>query len=317
MSTSHQSVFQRRFLRPRYWSLWFLMLLSCAVAFLPGRLRAALGDAAGWLLYRTDTREGRIARKNLSLCYPQLTDGERDRLLREHFRIAAHLLLGYGQLLVRSPRHLHAQFDIHGLEGVERVAAEGNGIILLSPHFLAIEYAGQCLSHEHPMVSMVRLHRNPVMDWIVTRFRTRYGGEVYSHQANLRPLVKATRGGRWFIYFPDEDRGADNSLFVPFCGIPKATMPLLGRLAESCRARIIPTLAFYSPERRRFSIEFREPLADFPSGNIREDALRMNRLIEDMVNRNPAQYLWTAKVFRTRPPGEPGFYLFGTERGRA
>ena len=34
----------------------------------------------------------------------------------------------------------------------------------------------------------------------------------------------------------------------------------------------------------------------------------MNRLIEEMVNRDPAQYLWTAKIFRTRPPGEPGFY---------
>jgi KDO2-lipid IV(A) lauroyltransferase len=85
-------------------------------------------------------------------------------------------------------------------------------------------------------------------------------------------------------------------------------MPLLGRLAESCRASVIPTLAFYSPGRRRFSIEFLEPLQDFPTGDNAQDALRMNRVIEDMVSRDPAQYLWTAKIFRTRPPGEPGFY---------
>jgi len=155
---------------------------------------------------------------------------------------------------------------------------------------------------------MVRLHSNPLMDWIVTRFRTRYGGEVYSHKASLIPLVKATRGGKWFTYLPDEDRGAENSVFTPFFGIPKATIPLLGRLAKSCRATVIPSLAFYSPERRRFSIEFLEPLEDFPTGDNAQDALRMNRLIEDMVSRDPAQYLWTAKIFRTRPPGEPGFY---------
>ena len=308
MNASHQPVFQRRFLRPRYWPIWFLMLPGVALAFLPGRLRAAIGDGVGWLLYRTDTRTGRIARKNLSLCYPQMTEGERDRLLQEQFRIAAHILLGYGQLLVRSPGHLRKQFDIQGLEIVEQAVNSGRNIILLSPHFLAIEYAGQCLSHQYAMVSMVRLHSNPVMDWIVTRFRTRYGGEVFSHEANLLPLVKATRSGKWFIYFPDEDKGAESSIFIPFCGVPKATMPLLGRLAESCRAAVIPTLVFYSPGRRRFSIRFLEPLKDFPTGDTVQDALRMNRLIEDMINRDPAQYLWTAKIFRTRPPGEPGFY---------
>ena len=308
MNASHQPVFQRRFLRPRYWPVWLVMLSSLALAFLPVRLRAGLGDGMGWLLCRCDTRTGRIARKNLSLCYPQLSDEERHRLLREHFRIAAHILLGYGQLLARSPRHLRRQFDIQGLEKVEQAVAAGQGVILLSPHFLAIEYAGQCLSQAHAMVSMVRLHSNPVMDWIVTRFRTRYGGEVYSHEASLVPLVKATRGGKWFIYFPDEDKGAENNVFIPFCGIPKATMPLLGRLARSCRATVIPTLAFYSPERRRFSIEFLDPPQDFPTGDTAQDALRMNRLIEDMVKRNPAQYLWTAKIFRTRPPGERGFY---------
>jgi lauroyl-KDO2-lipid IV(A) myristoyltransferase len=308
MHASHQPVFQRRFLRPRYWPIWLITLPGLILAFLPVRARAVLADGAGWLLSRIDSKAGRIARKNLSLCLPQLEETDRRRLLQEHFRVAAHILLGYGQLLVRSPRHLRRQFDIHGLEKVERAAAAGKGVILLSPHFLAIEYAGQCLSQDRPMVSMVRLHSNPVMDWMVTRFRTRYGGEIFSHVANLLSLVKATRAGRWFIYFPDEDKGAENSIFIPFCGIPKATMPLLGRLAASCRAAVIPTLALYSPARRRFSIEFLDPLEDFPTGDNTQDALRMNRLIEDMVKRNPAQYLWSAKIFRTRPPGEAGFY---------
>jgi lipid A biosynthesis (KDO)2-(lauroyl)-lipid IVA acyltransferase len=308
MNASHQPVFQRRFLRPRYWPIWLITLPGLMLAFLPVRLRSVLADVVGSLLFRIDSKAGRIARKNLSLCFPDLEETERRHLLREHFRVAAHILLGYGQLLVRSPRHLRRQFDIHGLEKVERAVAAGKSIILLSPHFLAIEYAGQCLSHDRPMVSMVRLHSNPVMDWIVTRFRTRYGGEIFSHQASLLSLVKATRTGRWFIYFPDEDKGAENNIFIPFCGIPKATMPLLGRLAASCRAAVIPTLAFYSPAQRRFSIEFLDPLENFPTGDNTQDALRMNRLIEDMVKRDPAQYLWTAKIFRTRPPGEAGFY---------
>jgi KDO2-lipid IV(A) lauroyltransferase len=308
MNASHQSVFQRRLLRPRYWPIWAVTLFGLMLAFLPARVRCGLADGAGWLFDRIDSKARRIARRNLSLCFPDLTEPDLRRLLREHFRIAAHILLGYGQLLARSPEHLRGQFDIEGVEKIERAAAAGKSIILLSPHFLAIEYAGQCLSHDRPMVSMVRLHSNPVMDWVVTRFRTRYGGDIFSHEASLLSLVKATRAGRWFIYFPDEDKGAESSIFIPFCGIPKATMPLLGRLAASCRAAVIPTLAFYSPARRRFSIEFLDPLDNFPTGDNTQDALRMNRLIEDMVKRNPAQYLWTAKIFRTRPPGEPGFY---------
>jgi KDO2-lipid IV(A) lauroyltransferase len=94
MNASHQPVFQRRFLRPRYWPIWFVTALSCVLAFLPARLRAGLGDGVGWLLCRIDSKAGRIARKNLSLCYPHLSEQERRRLLQEHFRIAAHILLG-------------------------------------------------------------------------------------------------------------------------------------------------------------------------------------------------------------------------------
>ena len=50
MNASHQPVFQRRFLRPRYWPIWFAALMSVILAFLPGRLRAGLGDGMGRLL---------------------------------------------------------------------------------------------------------------------------------------------------------------------------------------------------------------------------------------------------------------------------
>ena len=55
-------------------------------------------------------------------------------------------------------------------------------------------------------------------------------------------------------------------------------------------------------------MRFLEPLADWPSDDAEADMARMNRWIESEVRRNPAQYLWVHKRFKTRPPGEPKLY---------
>jgi len=143
MSSSHRPVFRFGLLAPRFWSVWLVILFASLLAIVPGRVRAGLGDGIARLLCRGGSKRKRIALTNLSLCYPQLSEQERLQLLCEHSRVVTHVFLGYGQLLLRSARHLRSQFDIEGLDIVERETANGAGIILLTPHSLALEYAGR------------------------------------------------------------------------------------------------------------------------------------------------------------------------------
>jgi len=312
MSSSHRPVFRFGLLAPRFWSVWLVILFASLLAIVPGRVRAGLGDGIARLLCRGGSKRKRIALTNLSLCYPQLSEQERLQLLCEHSRVVTHVFLGYGQLLLRSARHLRSQFDIEGLDIVERETANGAGIILLTPHSLALEYAGQRLTLDYPMVAVVRLHHdNDVLDWIVTRFRSRYQGLIYDNTANVLGPLKQVRAGNWLYYLPDEDRGEENSVFAPFYGVPKATVPTVGRLARNCRAAVVPMMTAYSPYTRRFLIRFHEPLTGLTGKDMQQDAAIVNRAIERILDEDRAQYMWSAKIFRTRPPGEPDLYRGG------
>ncbi len=310
MNNSHRPEFQRRFLLPRYWPAWLLLAFSAVVAYLPVRARGQFGDVLAAWLVRGRSKRKRLAQRNIALCFPGLSAREREDLLWRHARVLTQVFLGYGQLALRSPRHLHRQFDVEGMDIIERQVAAGKGIILLTPHSLALEYAGQFLSIDHRVVTIVRVHhKSDFLDWLVTRFRDRYAqGGVFSHTTSMLALVKEVRAGKWLYYLPDDDRAMDNNVFAPFYGISKASVPTLGRLARACGAAVIPTMTAWCPERQRFLIRFLAPLEGLTGKDPQQDATRVNRAIEEILDLDRAQYMWSAKLFRVRPEGEPDLY---------
>ena len=309
MYSGHRPAFRYRLLLPRYWLTWATVLPIGALAILPDAIRVRLGDRiAPWLLRFAPKRQ-RIAQTNLALCYPELSEQERLDLLVRHTRVLAHTFLGYGCLLFRSPQHLKRAFDVEGMDIVEHEVEKGNNIILLTPHSLALEYAAQYLTMTQGMVCAVRPHAgNEVLDWVVSRLRTRYQGVIYDNSASMLGLVKQVRSGKWLYFLPDEDRGFKNPVFAPFYGVPKASVSVLGKLAKSCRATVIPVMTGYCPDRRRFTLHFHQPLEDANRGDLTEQSLRQNQAIERILDEDRAQYMWSAKIFRTRPDNEASFY---------
>ena len=69
-----------------------------------------------------------------------------------------------------------------------------------------------------------------------------------------------------------------------------------------------PVVAEMLPGGQGYRVRFLEPLDNFPSDDPLADAALMNRWIESEIRRNPTQYLWVHKRFKTRPPGEPPVY---------
>ncbi|MEQ8860256.1 MAG: hypothetical protein RIC56_16585 [Pseudomonadales bacterium] len=304
MRTSHRPPFRARFLAPRYWATWLIFALCGFLCVVPMRARNASAALVLRLLRRLPNRRRHIARVNLGMCYPELSQAERERLLQRHALSAAAVLLDYGRLMFRSPAALDRCIDVYGLDNLETAAGSGRGVIVLTPHSTAFEQTGQWLNQRQPLLGVVRLHAdNEVMDWMVTRMRTRHGAEVVSHLAGTLTLVKAVRDGRWLYYLPDEDPGPDAGVFAPFLGVPKATVASLGRLANAGRALVLPMASGYCPERGRYWVRLLEPVEWGPVAEPFEDAARTNRLLERLIEIDPAQYMWSNKIFRSRPDG--------------
>ncbi len=149
--------------------------------------------------------------------------------------------------------------------------------------------------------------RDPVVDWRVRRARRQYGSVSIERSDDLRGLVREIRRGTPFFYLPDQD-GGRRGIFVPFCGVPASTMPMLGRFAAMTGAVVIPTFARFLPWGRGLELIFDPPLEPFPTGDAQADTSLMNRVIEARIHTMPEQYFWVHRRFKTRPPGEPPIY---------
>jgi lauroyl-KDO2-lipid IV(A) myristoyltransferase len=289
--------------------LWLLQVL-------PRSATRALAPLLGWLLRQGSPKRRRFTEINLRWCFPEDTEERREAVLREHFRCAAQCLLDYGLLWFGSEKTLERRIQVQGAEHYRRLQAEGRPAIVLAPHFLSLDHGGLRLSQLIDGVSFAKPMRNPVVEWINHRSRTRYRADIFSRAQGLRPVIREMRKGRSVYYLPDEDLGMEGAIFVTFFGVPKATLTSLARLARITGAGVLPTCTRYDRDTDRYVVKLWPPLEDYPTGDETADTRAMNAAIEHCVGEAPAQYLWTMRMFRTRPGGVPGPYRPGSDTRR-
>jgi len=291
---------------PRYWPSWLWLFFLRFTAMLPLAWSRALGAGLGLLMMVTNEKRKRIARINLDMCFPKLSLREREHILRRHFIVSGQSYFDLAYLAWASERRILRKTYIRGLEQYQDLS--GRNIILLAPHCVGMNFGGSVIARERAQFSMVKLQRNPVVNGLLNRGRTRFGCFLLSRQQGLRPVIRGLKQGLVFYYLPDEDFGQRQSVFVPFFGVPTATLTTLGRLARLTDALVVPCFTRLLPGGRGYEVILKPPLEDFPNGERTRDAARMNAVIEEGLRHMPEQYLWTFKIFKTRPGHAPSPY---------
>ncbi len=278
------------------------------LAFMPLRLSRALGWVLGELIYRVNAKRRRIARINLDLCFPDWRAEKKTRLLRRHFRLMGQSYLDVAFLAWASERRFRRKVRVTGLEHLRAALARGRRVILLAPHCVGMNVGGIALSRNERLFSMIKPQRNALVNSLLHKARSRYGILLIARHQGLRPVLRSLADGMIFYYLPDEDFGPQHSVLAPFFGIPTATLPTLGRLAERAGADVIPCFSRLLPRGRGYEVILHSPLVDFPSGERGADAAHMNQALERGIRQMPEQYMWTFRLFQTRPHGAPSPY---------
>lgn len=293
----------RELLRPRHWPSWLgLGLLSLGLV-LPRRWRDGLAARVGDRQYRRNARRRETVELNLACCFPDWPEADRRGVARAHFRAFARALADQPLFWWdRDGRRIRGLCRVQGLDHLDRARADGRPVILLSPHVTGIAFGGVALARHAGLSTMANRYSDPVVQWVEHCSRVRHG-PVFLRDEGIRPVVRELRTGSVFYYMPDEDLGPRDSVFAPFFGMQKATLTSLGRLARLARASVVPIMTYYNAEQRRYEVELRAPLADFPSGDEQADARAMNAALEESIRRCPAQYLWNQRLFLSRPDG--------------
>ena len=286
-----------------------LLALLWALHWLPLPVQAALGRALGRLLHALAGSRRRIADRNLELCFPEMPEAERAALVREHFQWLGRSILERGLLWFASPARLRRLIHVEG--EVDLADRSERPVMWLVPHFMALDVAGAAtqLFQSRYVASIYQEQSDAVMDAAIRRGRLRFGqGEVYPRSDSAKPLIRAIRKGAAFFNLPDMDFGERDAAFVPFFGVPAATLLAPSRMARALDMVVQPIVAEMLPGGRGYRVRFLPPWTQFPSDDPLADTVAMNQWIEHEIRANPAQYLWVHKRFKTRPAGVGSLY---------
>ncbi len=286
-----------------------MLALMWLLHWLPLPILGRIGKGIGSLLFVLLRHRRHIALTNLRLCLPALDDTERIRMARAHFQGYARSVLERGILWWASPERLRKLIRI--VPAVPTAAAASRPTIFLCPHFVCLEVAGVAITMAGPACSMYTTQHNRVFDEALRKGRLRFTPDernLITRQAGIKSIIRAMRDGRPFLMLPDMDFGRRESVFVPFFGVPAATLTAPARLTMATDGQVIPVATRFLLNYEGWQVTFYPPWDDYPGTDIEAATARMNAFIEVRILEAPSEYFWSHKRFKTRPEGMTGAY---------
>jgi Kdo2-lipid IVA lauroyltransferase/acyltransferase len=288
------------FIRP----FFFLAMLS---ARLPQKWLLRLANLACLACWPFLYRRRRVASTNIELCFNSFSLSEKQDLFNANLLATVTGVFELFRAWYAPSSVLSGMADIHGIERLQAAMAEGKGVLLLTGHFTSTELAVRLLSEalQKKIRGVVRQHNNACIAQLVTEARSRVFG-VDIEKKDLRGLLKALRAGEVVAYSSDQNFNYQHA-FVPFFGVPAATLTATPSIIERSGATVLP-FWFYRDAAGRYQITIAEPWENWPSGDAVADTHVYMQKLEAVVREHPEQYLWVHKRFKTRPQGSPNIY---------
>lgn len=277
------------------------VLLMKGSARLPLSWSRAIGKAIGTVAGVIFPYRRHVALTNLRLCFPDMPEKERRRLLYRHYQSMGMGMFELAAAWYKPGEQLETCSTVTGLEHLEKVAKSGRGALLLTAHFTTLEIAGRLLLNKRRFSCLYRRPDQPVIAKAMTEARMSRMNRVI-HWNETNDLIRALREGEFIWYAPDQGKRMKYSAILPFFGVPAVTNTATGRLARLGKAAIIPFVG-YRDEKGHYHVEILPELENIPSKDPEADALEINHLLESFILKAPDQYFWLHRRFKKRGPG--------------
>ncbi len=302
--------FKKNYLSPVYWSTWFLLGMIAGISMLPPSFRDPVLATIGRWAGRLSKKARRRATINLSLCFPEKSDTEREIIVDKMFATALQSIVMMAELAIRGPEKFQKRVFWKGLEILEEIRHNNRNVIFLVPHGWSVDIPAMLLAAQgKKMAAMFHQQRNPVIDYVWNSVRRKFGGRLHAREDGIKPFIQSVRQGYWGYYLPDQDHGPEYSEFADFFATYKATLPIIGRLMNISQAMIIPLFPVYDEKKHLLTIEIRPPMdACIASADNKMIARQMNKTVEILVGPHPEQYVWVLKLLKTRKSNEADPY---------
>jgi len=294
------------YLSPRYWPTWFALGLMRVVSKLPLSMIIFFGNILGYLIYYALPKRRRIGEINIGFAFPDYSKKQIKKLNKtciKNIGVAAfELALSWWE-----NEKLLAWCEIEGLEHLKQAQEKGKGVIILTAHFTCLEIGGPVLNHHVPFQVMYKRAHNDLFDAFMRYHRGRLYRAVVSHHKPIT-LIKGLKKGYAAWYAPDQDFGGKDTIFVPFFGVNATALTAPARFSKITSSPVVPYYIQRKANNAGYKLTILPALENFPTNDTLKDAIIINQTLENMILKNPEQYLWVHKRYKNRPEGEAAVY---------
>ena len=300
--------FQKRFLHPRYWLTWLGIGVLYLLVLLPYPLIYWMGTRLGLFSKRFLKKRVKVAERNLQLCFPDMSEQERQRCVDKNFESVGMGLFETGMAWFWPDWRVRRWVKVIGEENAVAARQTGRGIIALGVHFLTLEMGARAFGMLNPGIGVYRANDNDLLDWLQARGRLR-SNKYMLDRKDMKGMVRDLKNGEILWYAPDHDYGPRNSTFAPLFAVKDAATTngsqIILRLASPL---VVPFTPRRLPAGKGYELIIQPAIDDFPIEDNVATATMMNQVIEKEILRAPEQYMWLHRRFKTRPEGEPSLY---------
>jgi len=282
------------------------ILFMRLLALLPLAWVRALGWLLGWVLYFVVKPRRRVVQVNLEQCFPHWTPRQRSALVPRVFIRFAQAWLDRGWLWHGQPALVRRRLNLTG------ALSEFDGeapTVIFAPHFVGMDAGWTAVTQQlsRRFTGIYTDQTDKQVDAWMLRGRQRFAsGRPFGRADGVKAIVSALKAGAPLYLLPDMNFGPEESIFVPFYGVPAATVPSLPRFARLGRAKVVPVIARMTP--RGYDVTVLPAWQDYPTRDVEADTALMNRSLQEYIDAMPDQYYWVHKRFKSRPEGWPELY---------
>jgi lipid A biosynthesis lauroyl/palmitoleoyl acyltransferase len=296
----------QKFYHPKFLPTWLLIGLLRLGAKLPFNAQVILGRFIGRLLHPLLSRFRKIAFVNISRCFPNKTKSEVETLVKQNFEAIGISIFETANAYFATDEKVKSMLTINHEHHLTDAIDNNQSVILLSAHFLPLMLGGRALLLlKHNIANIYRPQNNALFDEVMRKSFVD-NGAVMIKTKDTRSMLKAIKNKLPIWYAPDQDLGLEKCVFAPFFNIQTATVTATARLAKGDNTVVIPY--YFIRTESGYSMNFEQPIDQYPDTDAIASAALTNQILEAQILKNPDQYLWIHRRFKTRPEGESSFY---------
>jgi KDO2-lipid IV(A) lauroyltransferase len=283
-------------------------LAVCFVQALPTSAALTFAHLLAWLAYRVDRRHRRVADENLRHAFPELSDGERDRLVRDCYRHFCTVIVEIAVL----PRKLRVEnwrtyATLVGGKEILSALLGSRPVLIVTAHFGNWELAGFALGvFGFRTYAIARVLDNPHLERFLKQFRERTGQTIIAKKDDFDRLSATLKGGGKVATLGDQDAG-DRGVFIDFFGRPASAHKAVALMALEFNAKMI----VIGIPRVRDGVRWHYHIAceDVIDPNeyatdpnaVKAITQRYHDALARLVRRHPEQYFWLHRRWKTQP----------------